>query len=993
MGTADVVIPAALRVGGGVAGAALGGLLTAPTGPGAIAGASGGGLVGSAAGDALAQGYEMLRGNRDDYNLAQTAIEGAVGAVPVIGKTGKLGATMLRRGVQGAALNTAADVAQQTLAEGRGLAEVDVPRVAGAAALGGVLGAGGGAVETRLANRRVATPAVAAAADDVTPSAPRQAAPDLPKVSVDAPPPVAAPPVDLPPVDVDPVRTPRTPPTPEAVRLARVANQDGLPPTLPIPEERRVMESMAARFPEESRKDLLDIIERNNAFEYQRRGVQTNERTKALAQHLSMDVTQKLRPGTILNAEETQYLANALVGVNSQIDDLAKKIAEDASRGITNDWDKLSLATARNDQATMLASFLGTRAEQGRALQSHRIMAELMRSGDLNALRKMLQVHPTLKDIDGFAEAFLAKGTDIEKMDFARDTLSKQMTLGDKALAVYYANILSGVKTHLRNLFGSGANIAFREVAQGPAVAFDVARSKITGAPRTIYAGEINHRAAGAWQGVQKGLHDAAFVLKHGYSPENVTMFDAPRVELAGGAKNPFNLPGRMLEAEDALMYRTVYEANLSGRLYAKAREAATKAGVTGAEADTLVGRYMADNLLNPPKDVAEGAAKAAQQALFREEPGQFVQWILQKKDAGPMGKALSFVLPFVRVPGNIFRQTMENNVVTGLLPAQARQTLRAGGREAAELVGRMTTGTAALGLLATWVAQGRVSGGGPTDPNQRAALMETGWKPYSVQVPGVGWVDFNLIAQPIAMPLAMLANAWETHQRDDEASLDDVAIRGVMSLGSTMLDQSFLSGVSDFNAAMTRPEQFAKNWAARTAQGFVPMSGLSRNLAQTVDSTLRDTSDPSLVKQTAKGIQSIVPGASAALPPRLDRFGRPVERTGGRAAGMLPLTADEGPKDDPVLNGLSALGVTSIGLPPKAIGREGSRTAARVELTVEERQQVGQATYKALEQLFRTSLPALQRMEPTAAESRVRRVVDDARARVYQEIRRSRRR
>src|SRR5690606_39455741 len=55
-----------------------------------------------------------------------------------------------------------------------------------------------------------------------------------------------------------------------------------------------------------------------------------------------------------------------------------------------------------------------------------------------------------------------------EKMQFVRDTLSRQMTRGDKALAVYYANILSGVKTHLRNLFGSGANIAFRELSLAP---------------------------------------------------------------------------------------------------------------------------------------------------------------------------------------------------------------------------------------------------------------------------------------------------------------------------------------------------------------------------------------------------------------------------------------------------------------------------------------------------------------------------------------------
>src|SRR5690606_19448446 len=125
------------------------------------------------------------------------------------------------------------------------------------------------------------------------------------------------------------------------------------------------------------------------------------------------------------------------------------------------------------------------------------------------------------RDIEGFAEEFLKRGTDIEKMQFVRDTLSRQMTRGDKALAVYYANILSGVKTHLRNLFGSGANIAFRELSLAPALVSNVVRSKLTGAPRTIFAREIPHRAAGAWQGLRKGLHDAAFVVRHGFTREN----------------------------------------------------------------------------------------------------------------------------------------------------------------------------------------------------------------------------------------------------------------------------------------------------------------------------------------------------------------------------------------------------------------------------------------------------------------------------------------
>lgn len=988
---ADVAIPTILRVGGGVGGAIVAGVAGLPSGPGALAAAAAGGAAGSAAGTTAAQAYEIWRGKREGFNPTAIAVDTALGAVPVLGKAGSVAKTVASRAAQGAVLGAGGDAAMRW-AEGQ---EQDLGGSLTSGAIGAVVGGGLGAVEARRMSRglrgtRAADVPVVPKPTDVTPA---PAAVDAPPVATapvaDAPAPVrttSTQTVDTPaPVDDLQVRTPRPTASPEAARLARVVNQEGLPPTAPIPEHRRVTEQMVARFPEEQRAGMLEVIEKNNAFESARRGVQSDARRAALAQHIEMDLSKQLRPGTILNAEETDHLAGTLLGVQNRLADLSERV----NAGTATEWDKFSLAQARQEQATLAASFFGTRAEQGRALRAQRFMAEVMRSGDIGAIRKILQQHPDLKNVEGFAQDFLNKGTDAEKMAFAMEELRKRRSWSDTALAVWYANVLSGPKTHLRNLIGSGSNIAFREISNAVGTGYDAARSAVTGAPRTMFASEIPHRAVGAWNGFRKGLSDAAFVMQNGYSQEAIEAFDTPRIELAGGGKNPFNLPGRMLEAEDALMYRTVYEANVAGLLNAKARQSVAKAGVSGDEADRMVDDFMTNAMLNVPKDVAEAAKKTALAALFREEPGSFVSWILDKKNAGPMGKALSFVVPFVRVPGNLFRQAIENNVVGMGVTKQGRQALAAGGREQAELVGRAITGTAALGVLATWVAQGRVSGGGPSNPAERTALMETGWKPYSVNIPGKGWVDYNLVFQPVAMPLAMLANAWDMYKATgDEKALDDLAVSSAFSMGSTLLDQSFLSGASDFNAAMTNPTQFAKNWAARTAQGAVPLSGLSRNVAQTVDPTVRDVADPSVMGQIGKGVQSIVPGASQGLPARLDRFGRAVERTGGASAGISPITISR-PTNDPVVTGLESLGIRSVGAPAKTIGAKGSTTAPLQTLTPEERAKMGQAVHTALSNLFRASLPQLQQMDPAAAEARVQRVVEDARARVRAEIRR----
>jgi hypothetical protein len=185
--TADAVIPTALRVGGAIGGGILGGVV------GNLPGVVAGGAGGSGLGEIAAEGYEDWRGLRgtdeageglfDDINPNQVAVQAALGAVPVVGKAGSLGKTMLNRGMQGAVLGGAGAVATP-------LAEGELPTLGGVAlgaGLGGVLGAGGGALEARSL-RRAAAPQVEAPPPAATPHMPSGpagvAAPDVPSVQM-----------------------------------------------------------------------------------------------------------------------------------------------------------------------------------------------------------------------------------------------------------------------------------------------------------------------------------------------------------------------------------------------------------------------------------------------------------------------------------------------------------------------------------------------------------------------------------------------------------------------------------------------------------------------------------------------------------------------------------------------------------------------------------------------------------------------------------------
>jgi len=91
----------------------------------------------------------------------------------------------------------------------------------------------------------------------------------------------------------------------------------------------------------------------------------------------------------------------------------------------------------------------------------------------------------------------------------------------------------------------------------------------------------------------------------------------------------------------------------------------------------------------------------------------------------------------------------------------------------------------------------------------------------------------------------------------------------------TALLDQSILIGLSRFMDAVDDPERYAGRWMQMFAQGFVPYSGMLRNISNAVDPVLRKP------EGILEGVQSVIPGQSEGLRPRLDRFGEPATRYG----------------------------------------------------------------------------------------------------------------
>lgn len=759
----------------------------------------------------------------------------------------------------------------------------------------------------------------------------------------------------------------------------------------PIRDPLAHVEPFLQRFPEELRPGLRQVLADNQGFADQRRQSMPFGVTDRLARQLAVDVSRTLPKGTALNAEQLRAHANAVATTGQKI----RTITEKVTTATATDVDLVALEAARSEHAAVLASMMGARAEAGRALSSFRMFSKVLETGDTNLIRAALKAPGARSGIEDLAKQLAAVGDDpIAQYQFLAQ--QAKPTVGDKFRSYFYANILSGLKTHERNFLGNAFNSLTNLATVPMAAAVDVARSRATGQPRQAFAGELPHQVMGGIIGTQRGLRDFIFTLKNGISPRNLSgtlsaatasgQFDLPRVELGGGAKNPFNWPGRMLDATDAFFRSIAKNQEFYGLAYAQAR----REGVKGPQiTDRIAALKVEDSPL--ARSLEQQADTFATRAVFQDEPGKVAQWLQRGSQAFP---PLAFVIPFIKTPANILRQGAEFSPA-GALMQGAKQPGRVGSQAQA----RVALGTMMLAPLAWLAATGRLSGSGPQDSAERAGKMEAGWRPNSVKLrlspeiakklsqtgglspaaDGEYWVSYSLF-QPVSVPASVIANAFESWQAQDGKGVPSVSTiaTAAMRTGRSVLDQSYLSGLFDFLEAVDNPDSWASRYLARVAHSLTPFAGAQRTVQQALDPMVRQP------KGFAESFQANVPGQSQNVPARVDRFGEEVARDGHAGARAADPFNVSPVKANPVAVELERLGV-DVSLPNARIAVESGRVLSR-----DEEQQVKQARGRAVGQSLGMLVnnPAYARLNDDAKRRALLRLIERARSGATRQLR-----
>lgn len=711
------------------------------------------------------------------------------------------------------------------------------------------------------------------------------------------------------------------------------------------------------KFPEDTRDIIKQWADANpDVVQTARRGTRSDEQVLADAEELVNNLggdfakmQRNWKPGQAWNAEEITAIRGALADSTRKVIDAAG-----AARAIDSTANQVKLAEAILEQQRVQQIVTGVTAEAGRSLRAFRQQAaDALANGDVGQMQEILKRALGGKAATPERIAELADG--IKALDlnnpiavnrFLRDV--NKPGFWDYALEYWYNSVLSGPWTHARNLIGNTARTVYEPIRRGGAAAVEGPLARIQGRAPERFWQEVPASVAGAFHGLPEGVKGAIDTLRYGFNPQDAGRVELRRQAFGGKLGRVIRFPSTALEAGDALFYSINYRMSLWGNAVRQAR-------TEGLVGDALENR-IAQLISEPSAGLVKQSAANADDLLFRG-PSNLANTISHAKNQYPV---LNFLLPFVKTPQNLLKFGFKNSPL-GLLDYGMYQRILAKDPGAADEIAQTLLGSGVAAGLAALVATGQIdiTAGLPVNASARDRFYREGKLPFSVKLPGVGWVQYNQIPglDTTLTSLAAVVDGVRNGQ-----SVDDIAYQTAATIGQSLLDRSYLSGLSDFLDAVSDPAGAAERWGTRQLTSAVPFSSALRQTANAIDPVVRKPA--SLGQQFAANI----PGLSQNVPERLTAFGEPAER------GFPSPIAISPDRQTAVDTELGRIGV-EVGFVGKSIGGQSLNTEAQQLY----QQAVGQQTYEKLQKLFQ--LDAYKNLSDAEKQDAIEKVVSRVRS------------
>jgi hypothetical protein len=656
---------------------------------------------------------------------------------------------------------------------------------------------------------------------------------------------------------------------------------------------------------------IADVGERQKyKIDEARRGKITNQELMRLSSELNInqDIVRQVmerESGGILNAETILGARQVLNGSSKRIVDLAKKVRA----GDADDREKLSFLRQVQFHREYQAQFMGARAEAGRALNAFSIPV----GADDVSIARMKELTDVVHggNIDKMADMF-AEADSVEQVG-TMAKLSVREKIAGSAYEVFVNSILSGIKTHVVNTSGNalfqGMNIAETAVAAQIGRFMSGEEHVMVGEAKAhLYGMMSSYRDAMrvGWKGLKTG--EGADVSK--LETRHKKFISSETLEITGPAGRAVDLLGsvirfpteRLLTSEDEFFKTFAKRGALTQLAYREAARRQASENLTDAQ----TAQVLKDFLENPPEGALAQMDEHALYSTFQNPLGEKGR-AAQKFVASIPG--VRYLAPFMRTPINLFKDGLMERSPLAAFSRKFHEEIRAGGARRDMALARVSMGSLTVLSVAVGVDSGAITGGGPSDASARKALQATGWKPYSIRIedPITGKVTYQSYqrGEPLSYVIGATADAVEIAKYtdyDDEMIEEDERITRLMAsvvagVANNTMSKTFLSGLADFNQAVSDPGRYAKGWAQRMAGAFIPYSAFRRDMSKIQDPIMRDAWDFKEKLRATGGL----PGWSEDSPPRLDIYGEQIYHPRGDVLGVLTPYPDAPETTDPI--------------------------------------------------------------------------------------------
>lgn len=328
----------------------------------------------------------------------------------------------------------------------------------------------------------------------------------------------------------------------------------------------------------------------------------------------------------------------------------------------------------------------------------------------------------------------------------------------------------------------------------------------------------------------------------------------------------PTRLLGAVDETVKVIRYRAVIQA--------RAAQEAADQGLKGQAAQAYISKSLDDSFDEAGQAIDIAALREAQATTFSQP--------LQGKTFGhtiQMGVSthpfLRTVFTYVRTPINALRYTWKMTPILNMAQTEFRNSIfgKLGPEAQAHAIGQMSLGALIMGVAGGFAQSGMLTGRGPNDPQLRAELQATGWRPYSfVWTSEDGKKRYLPIGRldPVGMLFGIIADFHDISQHPDKyENGNEVLGAAGIALLQNILNRTYLMSVQSALRGMMEPDKSFGKWAGNVGESMIPASSLLRGVNP--DPYMREA------RTMMDHVLDNTPGYSNTLPPKRNALGEPI--------------------------------------------------------------------------------------------------------------------